>query len=134
MTRDDHRVARQRRNPSLAQLHRDAAIGRVGRAKRWMFAGAAGLTAAFAALFSAVAPGRTLSAKGEQAVAPSSTRVSSASSSSNQMPPLASPSSLGLQGPDNVPSSDPSQQSAPSDPSSSQAAPPAPAPAVSGGS
>jgi ABC-2 type transport system permease protein len=44
-----------RRSQSRAQLERDAALDRVGRMRRWMMAGAAGLTAAFAALVSVVA-------------------------------------------------------------------------------
>ena len=40
---------------------RDAAVARVSRTRRWVIAGAAALTAGFAALVSAVAPGRSVS-------------------------------------------------------------------------
>lgn len=126
MTGNEHRSAARRRQ-SLAQLERDAALGRVGRARRWVFAGVAALTAAFAALVSAVAPGRTLSTR-THGVGATTTRPLVVGST--QMPPLASPSALGLQGPGQAPESDPSQAPA----GQSQAAPTqAPAPQVSGG-
>ena len=140
----DHRGAAQR-SQAVAQLERDAALGRVGRTRRWLIAGAAGLTAAFAALVSAVAPGRTVAAR-SQPGGVTEARTSSPSASSTAMPPPASPSRLGLRSPEQPPqaaslpppaASVPPQ--APSDPS--QAAPPptpapapVPAPAVSGGS
>jgi hypothetical protein len=130
---------------SQAALNRDAALARIGYARRWLIAGAAGLTAAIAAFVSATAHGHTLK-KGTTGSVPA--RTSGSSSRSVQMPPLASPSSLGLQGPvqDPQPSSSGSGQSssgssqAPSSSSSSSQAAPAPAPsssssaAVSGGS
>jgi hypothetical protein len=137
-----------RRSKSLAQLERDAAIARVSRARRWALLGAAVLTAGFAALVSAIAPGRSLGAKARATayVAPRSAPRHAASHL--QMPPLASAGDLGLQGPSSAPqpaaapapTPAPQQSSpapAPSAPSPAAAAPapqPQPAPAVSGGS
>src|SRR5581483_1237356 len=132
------------RRASAAQLARDAALLRVGRARRWVLLGAAGLSAAIAALVSGVAPGRSLSAARANG-APSTTGSSSTGADTSRMPPLASPSELGLQGPDAAPQA--SQDSAPaapdpsasdpsaSDPSASDpgTAAPAPAPQPSGG-
>jgi hypothetical protein len=118
---------------SNAALHRDAALARIVRARRWVIAGAAGLTGALAAFVSATAHGHTLH-KGAFVRAPA--RATGAPSTSVQMPPLASPSSLGLQGPveDPQPSSSGSGQSQSGSSSQSQApAAPAPAPAPSGG-
>jgi hypothetical protein len=128
---------------SQAQLSRDAALLRVVRTRRFVIAGAAALTAGFAAVVSSIAPARTV--RRTAAVPPTATRAKARSApASLKMPPLASPGDLGLQGPTSVPqvaqSSSapsvpaPSQQSAPV-----QAAPaPAPVPAaptvVSGGS
>jgi hypothetical protein len=50
-------------NRPRAVLARDAALARVRRTRRWVIAGAAALTAGFAALVSAVAPGRSLASK-----------------------------------------------------------------------
>ena len=123
------------RTRSQAVLNRDAALGRISYARRWLIAGAAGLTAGLAAFASATAHGRTLK-KGT--VVPESARNVGSSSTAVQMPPLASPTSLGLQGPveDPQPSSSGSGQSQSSAPSQSQAAPPSPSSsaAVSGGS
>jgi hypothetical protein len=120
-----HRSA-VRRNQSLAQLERDAALGRVARTRRWVSAGAAALTAGFAALVSSVAPGRTLSARGS--VRAPATRASVVAST--QMPPLASPSSLGLQGPSQAPQTDSTQAPA----NQAQSAPaPSPTPQASSG-
>ena len=126
------------RTRSQAVLNRDAALGRISYARRWLIAGAAGLTAGLAAFVSATAHGRTLN-KGT--VVPVSARNVGSSSTAVQMPPLASPTSLGLQGPveDPQPSSSGSGQSQSTSPSQSPAAPtPAPSPsssaAVSGGS
>jgi hypothetical protein len=79
-------------------LQRDAALGRIARTRRWLIAGAAGLTAAFAALVSAVAPGHSLAAR-------HASGTESGSTSPDQLPPLANPSSLGLQGPSSPPES-----------------------------
>jgi hypothetical protein len=138
-----------RRSQSLAQLERDAALERVSRTRRWMILAAGALSAAFAALVSAIAPGHSLSGRA-QAQTLSAGRVGAAArtsgrASSTRMPPLASPADLGLQGPSQNPQapSDPSQAAAQSAPSSSGAsvqnpaavAPaPTPAPVVSGGS
>jgi hypothetical protein len=127
-----HQMAARTR--SNAALHRDAALARIGRARRWLIAGAAGLTGGLAAFVSATAHGHTLH-KGT--VVPAPTRATGTSSTAVQMPPLASPSSLGLQGPVQDPQSSSSgsgqSQSSPS-PSQPQAAPaPAPSPAPGGG-
>ncbi len=140
------------RGPSLAQLERDAALSRVSRARRWVFAGAAALTAGFAALVASVAPGRTLhhaTATGGAATptVPAARGKTLSASASPQLPPLASPGELGLQSPGQAPQSAPSQQQSQSAPDPSQAAAqtaasqpepapaaPAPVPAVSGGS
>jgi hypothetical protein len=125
------------RTRSHAALQRDAALARIGRARRWLIAGAVGLTGGVAAFVSATAHGHTLH-KG--AVVPAPARSTGSSSSSVQMPPLANPSSLGLQGPVNdpqPPSSGGGQSQSNSSSSQSpaaQAPAPAPAPAVSGGS
>lgn len=152
---------------SLAQLERDAALDRVGRTRRWVIIATAALTAAFAAVVSAVAPGRTLAAHrqpGTATVAATAARTPAPNVTSGRMPPLASPSSLGLQGPSQAPqpapeqapapappqpSPDPSQSASAPDPSQSTPAQPgpaqsqpvpqpapvaAPAPVVSGGS
>ncbi|MBV9607230.1 MAG: hypothetical protein JO027_19095 [Solirubrobacterales bacterium] len=116
-----------------------------------MIAGAAALTAGFAALVSAVAPGRTLSHKESsgEAVASAGTgarttaSVNGASSAIPSMPAAASSSDLGLQAPSQAPSQDNSQPAQPSAPQQSQPAqsqtqsipsqPPAAAPQSSGG-
>jgi hypothetical protein len=98
----------------LAALQRDAALTRLGRARRWLIAATAALTAGIAALVSAVTPGRSGAA----------THVSSsrAVTSALQLPPAAGPGELGLQGPAQAPG-----VAAP------QTAAPAPAPAAGGG-
>jgi hypothetical protein len=145
-----------RHTQSRAALARDAALERIRRTRRWVIVGSAALTAGFAALVSAVAPGRSLAAKSqpqtEASTATASSGSSGASTSSSgsssaipRMPPPANPSSLGLQGPNDAPApapqqsqpqSDPSQSQPQSDPSQSQSAPPPPPPPVvsSGGS
>ena len=135
-----------RRSPSLAALERDAALLRVSRARRWMIAGAAALSAGFAALVSSIAPGHTLKSKSSSGGTLRAAATSAPATTYNRMPPVASPGDLGLQGPSSNPqaSSQPgaggSDSQVTPDPSqSAQAAParapqPAPAPAVSGGS
>ncbi len=92
---------------SRAALARDAALARVGRTRRWVIVGAAALTAGFAALVSAAAPGRSLASKPA-----TRTEVSTGSSSAvPQLPPVASPSTLGLQGPTQPPKAVPSPSS-----------------------
>ena len=139
-------------NRSRAVRARDAALARVSRTRRWVIVGAAALAAGFAALVSAVAPGRSLASKSaaqtEASTATgssSSWRGASGSSSSGgassassvpQLPPAANPDSLGLQGPAQPPQSVPSspQSSAPAQSTPPAAAPqPAPAPQSSGG-
>lgn len=126
------------RTRSHAALARDAALARIGRTRRWLIVGAAGLTAGVAAFVSATAHGRTLHKGGATGVPVPSVSTSSVAP---QMPPLANPSSLGLQGPveDPQPPSSGSSGSGSSSPQSQAPAPaPAPAPsssaAVSGGS
>lgn len=133
-----------RRSKSLAQLERDAALARVSRARRWALLGAAALTAGFAALVSAIAPGRSVGAKGRATTYVAARSAPRHTAAGLQMPPLASAGDLGLQGPSSAPQSaagpTPSpapQQPSPSAPSPAAAAPapqPQPAPAVSGGS
>lgn len=130
---------------SLAQLQRDAALRRVGRVRRWTIGAAAALTAGFAVVVSAVAPGRTQASQSR--VQGTTTGASAAPvARSNRMPPLKSASELGLRAPDQAPQPAPDQSQAapaPPAPDQSRAAPvpapaqpqPAPAPAVvSGGS
>lgn len=135
-------------NKSSAALARDAAIARVGRTRRWVIAGTAALTAGLAALVSAVAPGRSLASKtsSHTETATGAGRAGSGASASSsavpQLPPVANPSSLGLQGPSQPPQSVPNApktqtqtqtqtQSAPGPPQSSG---PAPTPPSSSGS
>jgi len=121
-----------RANRSSAQLARDAALRRVGRTRRFMIAGAAVLSAAVAAFVSAIAPGKTLGAGAKAQSAPSSGTAPRASGST-QMPPLASPAALGLQGPSQAPAPAPSQSQAPVAPADPSQGAPAPAPQASGG-
>lgn len=126
---------------SRAVLMRDAALERVGRTRRWVILGAAALTAGFAALVSALAPGRTLSsAKAASSTGASASVGGNATASVGggsaipRMPAPANSSDLGLQSPGQAPSPDQSQsQGDPSQsqsPSSQQSAPqPAPTPA-----
>ncbi|MBV9004298.1 MAG: hypothetical protein JO181_06535 [Solirubrobacterales bacterium] len=126
----------------MAQLERDAAIERTRRTRRWVIAGSAALTAGLAGLVSAVAPGRSLGAGSHAARSVSSSASAGPGSGSTEarMPPLANPSSLGLQGPVQTPQPAPSPSPGPSGPSQSspgpsQASPSASSPApVSGGS
>ena len=152
LTKMDNDMANARRSQSLAARERDAALGRVGRTRRWVILGAAGLTAGFAALVSSVAPGKTLKPSRATVRSEAATTTRHRSTRSTKMPPLASASQLGLQGPGAPPQSAPAQtaptQQAP-DPSGntgntgntgvpSQTTPApvqqAPAPATSGGS
>jgi hypothetical protein len=122
------------RNQSRAALARDAALDRVGRTRRWVILATAALCAGFAALVSALAPGRSLASK-----PPAGTTVAAANPSTSRspsaiptMPPPADPGSLGLQGPNEAPAPAPAPAAQPSDPSQAQA-PPATAPQSSGG-
>ena len=115
---------------SRAVLARDAALARVRRTRRWVIAGTAALTAGFAGLVAALAPGRSLASK-----SPAATEVASASgktatgtrsaSSVPQLPPAATPDSLGLQGGLQGPSQPPQAASSPSqNPAPEQSTPP----------
>jgi hypothetical protein len=108
---------------SRAVLLRDAALARVRLTRRWVIAGAAALTAGFAALVSAVAPGRSLSSsssKSPSARADLATR--GAGSALPSMPAPASAGDLGLRSPGQGPTPDQSQPSRP------QSVPPQPQP------
>lgn len=126
-----------------AQNKRDAAFARLQRVRGASVLGAGALTAAVAAVVSAVAPGHTLGAKPHLRTRVARTSRRSAAALPTRLPALASPSQLGLQGPASAPQSAPAApQSAPAapQPQSSPAQPAAPAPsqqsspAVSGGS
>jgi hypothetical protein len=126
-------------NQSRAALARDAALDRISRTRRWVIIGAAGLTAGFAALVSAVAPGRSLASKSSTGSATATASPSSGSSTSRtsipRMPPPANLGDLGLQRPGQAPSTDQSQPQSTSSPQQSDPsqAPPTQA-TVSGGS
>jgi hypothetical protein len=130
----EHRGTGRRSQP-LAQLERDAALQRVSRTRRWLILTAGAMSAAFAALVSAIAPGHSLSAKAQAStLAAGSTgtaKTTPTTPRTTKMPPLASPGALGLQGPSQDPqaSSDPSQ--AASDPSQAQSQPVQPDPSQS---
>jgi hypothetical protein len=86
---------------SAAQLERDSALHRIGLTRRFAIGAAAALTAGIAVLVSAVAPGRTLGATQYSAAYKAAYQRylaarASATTPSTKMPPLASPSSLGL--------------------------------------
>ena len=120
-------------NRSRAVMARDAALDRVRRTRRWVIIATAALTAGFAALVSAVAPGRSLASKsatGTEVASSSSQSANGASSGSSvvpQLPPAANPDSLGLQGGGQAPQSapSPSQNSAPSQSTPPQTSTPA---------
>jgi hypothetical protein len=108
MTGSDPRRASERQ-PSHAQVERDAALWRLSRMRRWVFIGAAALTAGFAALVSAVAPGKTLhssSSTATPALSPAAGRPTLTASA--QFPPLAPASEL-LHAPDQAPLPAPAQ-------------------------
>jgi hypothetical protein len=81
---------------AAAALQRDAALGRVSRTRRWLLAGAAALTAALAALASALLPGKSLGAKVHATHASSKPVVRRSSSSVPGLPPPAGAAALGL--------------------------------------
>jgi hypothetical protein len=129
-----------------ARGQRDAAISRVGRTRKWLIIGAAGVSAALAALASALTPGRSAAAKVPASTLAANSRAPSGSAADQPLPPEASPGSLGLQSPDQAPQSAPTQDPSQVSPDQSQVAPdptqvapaqqaaPAPAPVTSGGS
>ena len=138
-------MARIGARQSAAQLQRDGALRRVGLTRRVAIGGAAALTGGIAAFVSAVAPGRTLGATGTANARYEAAyrrylaeRAQALASASTTMPPLASPSSLGLAAgapPQAAPA--PQVQSSAVQPAAVQPAPVAPAPppvVVSGGS
>ena len=118
-------MQRDARRPGkpLAQLERDAALARIVRARRWVIAGAAALTAGCAALVSTIAPGKTLGARAQARVL-GSTRTPVHRATATQMPALASAGDLGLKGPQSAPAASQASQ-APSQaaPDASQATP-----------
>jgi hypothetical protein len=140
------------RSQPLAQLERDAAIARISRTRRWLIVAAAALTAGFAALISAVAPGRSFAAHSAKAAASRARPVTASARPTAKLPPLEGAQALGLGGPAQAPQAvtppessqsqaPPTQSQAP--PSQSQVAPsqaqsPSPSqsspPVVSGGS
>ena len=143
----DERPRPGRTDPALATLHRDAALSRVSHTRKLVYAGAAALTGGIAWLAATAAPGRTIGTRPPARSAGVTAAPSSGSNSAGQtLPPLASPSELGLQGPSstpNAPSQAPADQSQQSQvsPDQSQVAPAqsasqtaSPAPVVSGGS
>lgn len=115
-----------------AAERRDAAMARIGSARRWVITAAVGLSAGFAALVYALAPGHSLSSA--RAATPEQTgTTSSVPSDQPAMPAPAGPAALGLGGSSgsSAGSSSGSSQSAPA-PATSAPAPAASAPASSG--
>ncbi len=87
-----------------ARSDRDAALVRVRRVRGGVIAVAAGLTAGFAALVSALAPGRTLGAIKHSDTAGSPVQTADVATNVRlRMPSLAGPAQLGLQGPGSAP-------------------------------
>lgn len=147
----DPNIEHRKADRSRAVLLRDAALARVSSTRRWVIAGAAMLTAGFAALVSAVAPGRSLSASSQRADARAASATAGTAGSAiprsaiPSMPAPAGAGDLGLQSPSEGPTDDSQPQSAPSQPQTQpqpqpqpqpQSLPPAPPPGgvVSGGS
>lgn len=119
-----------------AVANRDSALARVGSARRWIITAAAGLSAGFAALVYALAPGHSLSAA-HAATSPRTGEQTPTQPASGQatMPPAAGAGALGL---NSGGSGSGGSGAAPPAPAQSAPAPaPAPAPStgpVSGGS
>jgi hypothetical protein len=119
---------------ALAALARDAAFGRIGRARRWLLLAAVAMTAGLAALASSLLPGKSFGSTGSHGRLRTPTpgararngRAVGSSAVAPALPAPAGPGQLGLQGPAQVPQSSPS----PSPPVQSSP-PPAPAPAPS---
>jgi hypothetical protein len=126
--------------PADRKLVRDAALVRISRTRRWTLAGAAALTAALAALASALLPGKSFGAKAHRTLQ-TATRPNTGNLSAT--PPLPAPANaaqLGVgESSQSSASPPPAPQPAP-EPQTQQAAPqPQPAPSdqtvvVSGGS
>jgi len=109
---------------SAAQVDRDAALIRVSRTRRLVLGAATALTAGIAALVSAVAPGKTSASTADHSVRSAAPGFPASAASSNRMPPLATPTELGL-GAGEAPKAAPSPSSGSSSGSSqSQAAAP----------
>jgi hypothetical protein len=114
---------------------RDAALRRIGRTRRWLLVATAALTAALAALASALLPGKSLGPKSHIATTAPARAASVPATVTPQLPAPATGAQLGLGDPSGT-SSGQAAQSAPSSPPVSQTAPqPAPqtAAAASGG-
>lgn len=140
MLNPEHRGSEQRPR-LLAQTERDAAIQRVSRVRRWVIGGATALTAAFAAIVSAVAPGHTLGPRSYPRIASSpggsaravgaGARASGPATAAARMPAPASPGELGLQTPSQAPQAAIGGPQASPDQSQAQAAPePQPSPST----
>ena len=114
-----------------AQHEREAALGRVSRVRAMTVVGAGAVTAAFAGLVSAVAPGHTLGAKVSAGSGTVLARPVTGRATARRLPALASPSQLGLQSPHGAPQAAPSAPPAQAQPQAAPAPQPAP---VSGGS
>lgn len=109
-----------------AAQRRDAAFARIGSTRRWVIAGAAGLSAAFAALVSALAPGHSLSSAHAATGGAGTATPVVAGNGQPPMPAAAGPSALGLAGGGG------STDDSSSPPAPAQSAPaPAPAPPAS---
>jgi hypothetical protein len=134
-------------NRADAALARDAAMVRVGHARRWVILASAGLSAGFAALVAASPPSNASTTKAKTtpaAPAPVRRAAVTRKGQAPALPPLADGTQLGLQGPGEAPGSDnnggqvapqtdPSQQQSQSAPAAQPAPSPQPGP-VSGGS
>jgi hypothetical protein len=131
----------------LAAHHRDAALARIGSTRRLVIVGAAGLSAAFAALVYALAPGHSLSSARAATGHPNTSKSTVTTRSSQpKLPAPAGASALGLGGASGAgasgggssSSSSSSGSSAPAAPQSSPTPAPTPAPSsppvTSGGS
>jgi hypothetical protein len=99
-----------------------------------MIAGAAALSAGFAALVSSLTPGHTLKPKSSSGGTLSASRTASTAPAKtyNRMPPLASPGDLGLRGPASAPQSSSQGSGGGGGGNEAPPAPPAP-PAPAGG-
>jgi hypothetical protein len=104
---------------SSATARRDAALGRVAFARRGAFIAAAGLSGGFAALISALAPGKTLAQIHPRAAAASPASATTTAAPAPKMPRLRTPAELGLQAPSRAPQA----ASAPAQPAPAQQAP-----------
>lgn len=121
----------------LAALARDAALGRIGTARRWTLLAAVAMTAGLALLASSLLPGKSLGASRKSSgTGESLTAHRAATGRAPALPSPAGPSQLGLQGPAQTPQSSPSPTPSPSPSPPVQSAPPAqpaPSPPTGGG-